>query len=164
MRRARARIVAPLVLVALAAAAAADAAPPPPDHVALGRAFVTRLAAGDFAGAAASFDDVMRAAMPVAQLAEVWQQLTSQVGPFKRQLEARTERRGELVAVLVTCELGAARWDVRVVYRGAQVTGLCRARRWATPPSSSASPGSSGPGCSRSPWAAASLSSRTRSF
>jgi dienelactone hydrolase len=48
------------------------------------RALLDKLAAHDYAGAEASFDDQMRAALPADKLAAVWSQLEAQVGAFER--------------------------------------------------------------------------------
>jgi len=97
----------------------------PADLEALGSAFVERLAAEDFEAAVASFDDVMRTALPAAKLRQTWTSLIAQTGPFQKQLGVRTEKVGVFDVVFVTCEFAKARLDVKVVFnRETQITGL----------------------------------------
>jgi len=90
-----------------------------------GKEFVSLLAAGKFAAAAATFDATMTKAMGPAKLKQVWEGLTGQVGALRGQAGVRTEKAGAFTAVLVTCEFAKARLDVKIVYdRAGKVSGL----------------------------------------
>lgn len=88
-------------------------------------ALVDCLAAGDVAGAAAHFDERMRAALPEAKLRAAWDQIPTQAGAYRRRGAARVEdARGHTIAV-VPAEFEHATLDVRVTLDGAgRVAGL----------------------------------------
>jgi len=93
----------------------------------LAQQFVEMLAAGEYAAAAATFDDKMKEALPQAKLQEIWEglQAKEQAGPFVRQVSIRTERSGDYRVVFVTCEFKNAPIDVKVVYDAdGKVAGL----------------------------------------
>lgn len=86
------------------------------DHEASARAFVTRLATKDFAGAFEAFDEAMRAAMPLAALEQTWAGLTGQVGAFGQIEAVRSERAGAHDVVFVTLGFAATRLDLKAVF------------------------------------------------
>jgi uncharacterized protein len=71
---------------------------------------------GDFAGAGAGFDAAMTKAVSPEKLGEIWKSLTDQLGGFKRQTGARTERSDPYEVVLVTCEFAKASLEARFVF------------------------------------------------
>ena len=62
------------------------------DLIASAKAFVDLLVKEDFSTAVKSFDHTVKIALPQEKLQETWKALMAQVGPFKRQLGARTEK------------------------------------------------------------------------
>lgn len=124
----RIRIGAPLLAALLLTGSSAMAQQDAPDGAgaaASAEALVDRLAAGDFAGAAAGFDERMRAALPEPKLRAAWAQIAAQAGAYRRRGAARVEdARGHTVAV-VPAEFDQATLDVRVTLDGAgRVAGL----------------------------------------
>lgn len=92
---------------------------------ALARELVDRLAAGQFQEAAANFDAKMQQVLPPDKLQEAWESVVTQVGPYQRQLEARTEQREAYDLVFVTTEFAQAFLDVQVTFdREGHVAGL----------------------------------------
>ncbi len=90
---------------------------------------VTMLAKRDFKGVVKGFDDTMAKALPAEKLAQVWDQLNAQAGPFKKQLGSRTDKvtqQGQQYAVVfVTCQFEKGNLDTQVVYNTAgKVSGL----------------------------------------
>jgi dienelactone hydrolase len=93
--------------------------------ISAGTQFVDLLVKEDFAGAVAQFDSTMKNALPEPKLREVWQSLQQQVGPFKKRLQARTEKNDNYDAVFVTCRFEKADLDAKVVLdAGGHVAGL----------------------------------------
>jgi dienelactone hydrolase len=107
-------------------AAQAPARPPSTTEAATGsefealipaaQAFIDQLAKGDFSGAVSNFDPQMGAAMPEAKMKETWQQLTTQMGPYQKQIGVRTEQQQGYRIVFVTTQFENAALDVRVVF------------------------------------------------
>jgi dienelactone hydrolase len=86
------------------------------DVIAAGKEFVDLLAKQDFAAAVARYDATMKAALPEAKLRETWEGLQAQVGPFQKQLRARTEKVQGYDVVLVTCQFEKMALDTKVVF------------------------------------------------
>ena len=102
-------------------AALAQEAPQSPE--ARARAFVDLLAGGQFAQAFESFTPQMKAAMPLERLSTTWNGLTTQAGPFKRQVVSSVVPRGVLAVVVVTCEFERATIDIQVTVNPANLVG-----------------------------------------
>lgn len=104
---------------------AAPAARPRVPADELGRQVVRALAAGEHAAVVTRFDEAMTAAMSVEQLAELWQAVQSQVGPYQAIGEVRVKPvQGHDVAI-VTTRFEKADLDIRVVLDAEQrITGL----------------------------------------
>lgn len=97
----------------------------PPNLPDAAKQFVDLLEKEDFSAAVKEFDPVMTRALPAEKLDEVWTTLLGQVGPFKKQVAARTAKAGKYHIVFVTCEFEKATLDVKVVFtETGQVTGL----------------------------------------
>jgi pimeloyl-ACP methyl ester carboxylesterase len=104
-------------------AAVAQEKTPPLEQAA--KAFVDLLDRGDFARATQRFDAVMLKALPPDELRKTWEKVIAEAGAFKKQLGSRSEKKGEYVIVLVTCEFAKSRLDARVVFdKDAKITGL----------------------------------------
>lgn len=88
------------------------------------RAFVELLRTENFKAAVAQFDDTMKAAMPEAKLHEVWTAIVNKVGVFKS-AGTRAQKRGEYVAVIVTCEFETTPLEIHVAFdQSTRVAGL----------------------------------------
>jgi uncharacterized protein len=86
---------------------------------------VNLLVKNDFDGAARGFDEKMKAALPPAQLGEVWKSMLSQVGEFRGQLGTHAEKAGGYEVVVVSCRFAKAVIDVKVSLDGnRQIAGL----------------------------------------
>ena len=79
-------------------------------------ALVAQLAKGDFDLAAVNFDDTMKKAAPPAKLAEIWGQLTDQVGPYQQQVGTLTTQAPGVQIVTVTCQFEKDTIDVLVTF------------------------------------------------
>lgn len=96
-----------------------------PEQVAIANDLVAALARGDMAAATANFDATMTDALPAAQLAEVWNALPAQAGPFRNVTGTRTEKVQGFDVVFVTCQFGRGLVDVQVTFNADnQVSGL----------------------------------------
>jgi fermentation-respiration switch protein FrsA (DUF1100 family) len=121
------RALLPLLLLAGLAAgpdriAAAD---DKPADLEAARAFLTDLARGEFGAATRNFDDTMKKALPADKLAAIWKDVQKQVGAFKKQAGARTEKLDKYEIVIVTCEFEKTSLWARVVFdRQGRITGL----------------------------------------
>jgi dienelactone hydrolase len=106
------------------------------------RDLVAKLAAHDFAGAVATFDDQMSAALPVDKLESVWSQIESQAGAFQRieSVEVTPSASGDTRVVFVKASFERAPLLLRVAFRGSdRVAGFFVAPRdtaapWQPPP------------------------------
>jgi dienelactone hydrolase len=93
--------------------------------IARAESFVDLLVAQQFSKAVAQFDATMKAALPEEKLKTAWTGVIAQAGAFKQRLGVRTEQRGAVHAVLVTCQFERGRQDVQVVFNPAgEVIGL----------------------------------------
>jgi dienelactone hydrolase len=114
-----------LPLLFLAIAFWIRAAEPVQDQTQAAKDFVGLLSRGDFAGALEQCDGAMLAALPGAKLNEVWQSLTTQAGPFQKQLQTRTEKMAGYDIVFVTSQFEKTKVDIKVVLNSKrQVAGL----------------------------------------
>jgi dienelactone hydrolase len=120
------RLVRQLVsLVFLATSVWIRAAEPVQDQTQAAKDFVGLLSRGDSAGALKQCDGAMLAALPGAKLKEIWQSLTTQAGPFQKQLQTRTEKMAGYDIVFVTSQFEKAKVDIKVVLNSKrQVAGL----------------------------------------
>jgi dienelactone hydrolase len=95
------------------------------DQTQAAKDFVDLLSRGDFAGAVQQFDPTMVTALPEAKLKEIWQQLTTGAGSFRKQLRTRNEAMAGYDIVFVTGEFEKAKVDIKVVFNSKrQVAGL----------------------------------------
>src|SRR5205085_2919124 len=101
-------------LTLLCLLAAADQ--PPGDPVTRATAFVAALSRGEFAAAVADFDDAMQKALPADKLKTAWESVTQRYGPYQKQTRTRTETKGKLEIVFVTCQFEKMLLDVRVLF------------------------------------------------
>ena len=90
--------------------------PAPDDLVGKARSFLERLDKGDFAGAAAGFDETMTEVSGPDKLAAFWKEVPGRMGAFRRQTAARRERLDPYDIVLVTCEFEKVTLDARVIF------------------------------------------------
>ena len=100
-----------------------DDKPAKPEDTA--KAFVKALAAGDFARATERFDAVMKKVAPANRLEAIWkEEVTVEVGPFKKVVGTRREKVAKYEVVYVTCEFAKFKLDARVVFDGDKITGF----------------------------------------
>ncbi len=89
------------------------------------KAFIDLMNKADFVKATATFDEAMLKAMPAEELKKTWDTLVTQLGAFKSQLSARTEKSGDHALVFVTCEFAKSKVDARVVFdKAGKISGL----------------------------------------
>jgi hypothetical protein len=92
---------------------------PPPNR------FVELLADKKFAAAVESMDQNMKNALPADKLQQAWTATTTQMGAYKQQLGARSEKQAGYDTVLVTCDFEKGPLDIKVVYdTNRKVAGL----------------------------------------
>lgn len=116
-----------LILGVLLAAAPAASAQQPADPAVAGRAqaVVDDLAAGRFDEVYATFDQKMRAALPVEKVAAGWNSVRQLAGAFERQVSTTTETRDGYRIAVVTCAFERSNVDVQVVFDGEdRIAGL----------------------------------------
>ncbi len=82
----------------------------------LAEAFTTKLAAGDFPGAAGYFDANMKEQVSDRYLLKFWEQLEKQMGSFKNKIGIQADEFHEYDTVLVTMEFEEALLDMRLVF------------------------------------------------
>lgn len=97
--------------------------------VASAKSIVTMLTKENYAGASKNFDGELKTALTPAKLREVWQALTTQLGPFKRQTSVQSSRAKDgdatFEVVTITCEFERAPVNARLVFnKNRQVSGL----------------------------------------
>jgi hypothetical protein len=80
------------------------------------RAVLDRLSRGDYAGASAGFDTVMRGSLPPEKLAAVWKQVVRKSGPFAEVRRASVVPAGMVWGVLLECRFGGAEVVVKIAY------------------------------------------------
>ncbi|MHC4575168.1 MAG: DUF3887 domain-containing protein [Planctomycetota bacterium] len=99
---------------------AKNAAPKTPDNE-----FVELLAGGQFANAVESMDENMKKVLPPQKLEQAWKATLTQMGDFKKQIGARTEKQMGFDIVFVTCEFANGPLDVKLSYdNNNRVAGL----------------------------------------
>lgn len=119
------RTLIALLCVLVAAPIVAAQQPAAAAVIARAESVVDLLVAQQFDKIVAQFDAKMKAALSEAQLKMAWTNVTTQAGAFKQRLGARSEQRGEVHAVLVTCQFERGRQDIQVVYNPAgEIIGL----------------------------------------
>lgn len=92
--------------------------------------FLSQLAREEFETAAASFDATVKKVLPPEKLGQTWKQLRAQFGSLKVLGAIKTEKIGELTAVVVTCEFEKGKLNARLVFNPEnEITGL-----WFSPP------------------------------
>jgi dienelactone hydrolase len=129
-------IVMILGLLALAAPAAAGQMAPR-DSVKAARAVVQELATGEFAKVTTSFDNRMRAALPEARLAAVWNAIEAQAGKFEGIRGVVVTDHGS--RVILVCQFAHARLDTILMFGPAgRIAGMFfrpggKAAAWTTP-------------------------------
>jgi len=118
MKKAFLALLAILLALGLrdASAQAPTKAPGPDALVVKARNFLERLDQGDFAGAAADFDETMTKVSGPDKLAAFWKEVPARMGALRRQTAARRERLEPYDIVLVTCEFEKVTLDARVVF------------------------------------------------
>lgn len=100
------------------------------DYTPMAEQFVKLLINEEYEKAVQSFDDTMKDALPADKLASVWQNLITQVGPYKKQLGVRQTKEQGYDIVYVTCEFEKNNADIKVVFNNAkEISGL-----WVVPP------------------------------
>ena len=104
------------VLTEEPAGAATQPAAPVVDVVPRAETLVAQLAKGDFDSAGVYFDDTMKNAAPPAKLAEIWGQITDQVGPYQQQVGALTTQAPGVQIVTLTCQFEKDILDILVTF------------------------------------------------
>lgn|GEM_PF-2543110 len=95
------------------------------DLEALARNLAEKLKQGDFEAVHKSFNEVMAKALPVDRIKEVWAQVTSQVGDFKRITKTRLTEEAGYKVVYVTCEFAQTSLDLKLAFdKEGKVAGL----------------------------------------
>jgi alpha-beta hydrolase superfamily lysophospholipase len=89
---------------------------PATDRTEEARKLIMQMAEGEFETAVESFDDTMRNALPAEKLKEVWGQLTTQLGTYVSQGEARTTSEDNYDIVVITTQFEKGLVDARVVF------------------------------------------------
>jgi dienelactone hydrolase len=80
------------------------------------RAMLQALSDGDYVRAAKDFDETMLKVFGPEKLAAFWKQFQSQVGAFKSQTEARSEKLSGYDIIFIACEFEKAKLNARVVF------------------------------------------------
>ncbi|HKP71515.1 MAG TPA: DUF3887 domain-containing protein, partial [Pyrinomonadaceae bacterium] len=98
---------------------------PPKDVAVAAQGFVEMLVKNDFAAAEQNFDADMKAGLPQDKLAEVWQALIGQVGPFKKQISTQKGKAEGYDVVVVKCQFENGVIGIRTAYnKSGQISGL----------------------------------------
>lgn len=104
--------------------------PSPTAYQAQAKGVVLAMAAGDFVQATEHFDPLMRSGLPPRKLQQVWEQLTTQAGPFQHIVRMRNTHTFPFTSVYVTCQFERQALAIQVVFSpGGRVSGL-----WIVPP------------------------------
>lgn len=86
---------------------------------------VSLMAQEQFTKATKNFDPTLQQTLPPEKLRQTWQGLIAEAGPFKQQLENRTEVINNQRSILVTCQFENARKGIRLTFdQDQKVTGL----------------------------------------
>ncbi len=87
--------------------------------------FIASMETEAFDVAVSIFDPTMNQMLPESKLAQLWQDLLEQVGPFVGEVAKRVESEGEHDAVIVTAEFEKMMLDIRVVFdKNKKVAGM----------------------------------------
>lgn len=107
---------------------------------------VQNLAAGQYAQVTAQFDATMKSAISTEQLAEVWQGLVQQIGPFQTVVSVRTQQAQGMDVAVVNCRFASGSADVQVAWNAArQISGLYITPAAQAPPAPAPAPGPAPP-------------------
>ena len=91
----------------------------------LAKEFVELLSKEDFSNAVKKFDEKMKKVMTPEKLQITWKSLISKIGPYKKQVDVRTEKDKQHDIVFVTCEFEKTTIDIKVVFNSEkQIAGL----------------------------------------
>lgn len=91
----------------------------------IAKEFITQLAQEDFEKAIEKFDDKMASLMPSETLANTWQLLVNQVGPYLKHKKIVYQRIKPYDAVIVTCAFENADIGIKIVFDGnREIAGL----------------------------------------
>ena len=100
------------------------------DYTSLAEQFVKMLVNEEYEKAAQSFDKTMENTLTADKLEIAWQNLTTQVGHYKRQLGVRQTKDQGYDIVFVSCEFEKNNADIKIVFNNAkEISGL-----WFVPP------------------------------
>ena len=119
--------IAPTVApTATLAASPTAAALPDEAAIALSDKLIKNLIGGDYAGAAADFDDQMRSALPDDKLKTTWEAVLGQVGAFQAQLSSQVQKQDPYLVVITPLRFEKMTLDAKVVVDPAtgKVSGL----------------------------------------
>ena len=98
---------------------------PPMDVEQAARQFVESLVRGDYQDVVQDFDETMAAILTPEKLRETWDRVIGYHGPFIKQTEVRTQKYWKYTNVVVACEFGKSKVNVKVTFsRSGQVSGL----------------------------------------
>lgn len=79
----------------------------------------------DFDNAEKMFDEGMKKALPSKKLSEVWGTIIKDNGSFEKQMNARAEKAGEYIVVIITGKFEKASLDIKVTVNSKQeIAGL----------------------------------------
>jgi ArsR family transcriptional regulator, arsenate/arsenite/antimonite-responsive transcriptional repressor len=98
---------------------------PPIDVEDAARQFVESLVRGDYADLVRDFDETMAAILTPEKLRDTWDGVVGRYGPFVKQIDARIDKYWKFTAVIITCEFGKSKLNIKVVFsRSGQISGL----------------------------------------
>lgn len=86
--------------------------------------FAIQLSKGEFAKAHQVMNAAMQAAVPLAQLTTLWQNLNTQLGPFKALHPRQTEANGDLTKTIVEAEFEKACIDLQIASKDSRICGF----------------------------------------
>jgi dienelactone hydrolase len=97
-----------------------------PGHLeARARAFLSAVAEDDLAAATKDFDEAMKKALPEQKLRDIWKDLVTKGGAFRKLGGVRTGKVDKFDIVTVRCEFEKAAYDARVVFNAdKRISGL----------------------------------------
>lgn len=78
-------------------------------------AVIDKLGEGDFIGAGRDFDDNLKLNLPPEKLKAGWLVITAMAGPYKRQLQVRTESSPQGTMVTVLCDFAKSAMESRML-------------------------------------------------
>lgn len=86
--------------------------------------FAGHLSKGEFSKAHNAMDVTMQAAVPMAQLTTLWQNLNTQLGPIKGLHPRQTEANGDVRKTIVEAEFEKARIDLQIASKNSKICGF----------------------------------------